>query len=95
MFCGTCPLPAPTADLVPEENGIAIALCTDGPDIAVYLYNDVPVAGFQFSLTCFGEPLDDIVPDANSGTAIALGFQVSSGTAGTVVGVSLDGMTSS
>mmetsp|Transcript_11168 Transcript_11168/g.40958 ORF Transcript_11168/g.40958 Transcript_11168/m.40958 type:complete len:931 (-) Transcript_11168:127-2919(-) len=93
LLCGTCPLPAPTVILEPATDAVALAICTEGDNIGVYLYNDIPVAGFQFSLTCEGVPLPDLVVSTTLGSGVGNGFQVSGGNTGTIVGVNLSGDT--
>ena len=59
------------------------------------MFADEVVAGFQFDLVCAdtGVGIGALAAVANVGSSAAAGFQVSSGTTGTVVGVSLSGAT--
>ena len=91
-LCGACPLPAPSSEPPIPAGGLALALCTDVNALAIYMYADVAVAGFQFDLIC-GDTMDaisDLTP-GTGGSALEQEYQVSAGVTGTVVGVSLSG----
>eukprot|EP00958_Prasinococcus_capsulatus_P019402 scaffold2390_cov280-Prasinococcus_capsulatus_cf.AAC.5 len=93
VLCGTCPLPFPSPTPVAPPGGAKLYVCDDGNKIAIYLYSDVDVYGFQMPLVC-GATLtaySDLSVDSAQGSAVANGYQVSVGSTGTIVGISLSG----
>eukprot|EP00958_Prasinococcus_capsulatus_P018428 scaffold2151_cov370-Prasinococcus_capsulatus_cf.AAC.1 len=78
---------------VAPPGGAALYVCDDGNTIAIYLYSDVTVAGFQMNLVCATTlaGYSDLSVDSTQGSAVANGFQVSVGSTGTVIGVNLSG----
>jgi len=94
VLCGVCPPPVP--DPLPDapEGGLELVLCSEGNKLSLYMFADVQVAGFQFALVCAsdGAGIGGLVP-AETGSAVASGFQISTGETGTAVGVNLSGGT--